>query len=710
VVSAAVMMGYHVTSRATRDTLFLDNFAIAMLPVVGAGTALLSIAAALYAAGVMADAGPRRLVPAAFLVSALLTAFEWILVLQSPRAGALLIFVHTAVLSPLLVSGYWTLLNETLDPWSIRTLIGRITGYATIGVVLGGVLSERVTAALGVAATLPLMVLAHLWCAWSTQRTPPPHDRNPPPPRRPGEATPGGLRLLLDLPHVRNLALIVLGSSISAALLDFAFKATTAGVARNELHFMRVFLGQNVAVAVGTFAIQMSFARLARGPAGPMRAIGVLPATVLLGGTAAFFPSPAAVSVLRGIESILHGSVFRSGYEVLYASLPWGRRRAIRTVIDVGCDRAGDALGAGLNLFVLLFLPFAATPSLLGLGAIVAAGTLIFVARVRHGHLDTLRARVRDPDGTRAALSAIPFALGGNLDPGGEADPDLPEGRQRMIAGAGPRETEARVEAAAPGPREPEEGADPAGGGFPAATDAPLEVLRVLRSGDRDEVERALADASPLDPVVVPAVIRLIAFDGLAPAAARALVPVATRHVGQLVDALLDGETPARAKHRLAELLAGCPSPRAAEGLARGLEDDRFEVRVDCGRALLRLLERDEGLRPERAHLFTCVRRESQFAHHAWQSHRALGPESRVQDFLRTRLDSTYDHLFVLLALSLPGEPLAEALRALRSDAPMSRGAALEYLACVLPVEVRDPLWPLLEVRPPWSRSEAGSN
>lgn len=707
------MMAYQVASRAARDTLFLTSYDIAMLPVVGAGTALLSIAAAIYAARRMSAQGPGRLVPAAFLASAVLTGLEWMLVLQSPRAGALLLFVHTAVFSPVLVSGYWSLLNETLDPWTTRKLIGRIAAFATIGVVLGGVLADRVTLYFGVAATLPLMILAHAWCAWSVRRIPGPARRkaaraSP----READGASQGLRLLFELPHVQNLALIVLGCSISAALLDFAFKATAASVARNELHFMRIFLAQNVAVAIGMFAMQMSFARVARGSTGPMRAIGLLPATIVLGGVAAFFPTPGVVSVLRGIEAVLHGSVFRSGYEVLYASLPWARRRAIRTVIDVGFDRAGDALGAGLNLFVLLYLPFAATPALLGLGALVAAGTLIFVARVRHGHIDTLRARVRDPDGSRATLLSMPFALGGTGVPGGDVDPDLDAGRDQVIERAGSGEPVGRT---GPGDARFEEPAA-AAPTLPAPADRVLsttvpatELVDALRSGDARRARAALAEG-PLDPTLVPIVIRLMSFDDLAPAAGAALLPVARRNMGQMVDALLDAETPLETRLRLADLLGACPAPRAVEGLSRGLDDVRFVVRVRCGRALGRLIERDATLDPDRQLLFAAVRRESQFAHDAWRTHRALGPSGPVIDFLRERWERTYDHMFALLALALPSEPMSDALRALRSDDPMARGAALEYLACILPVEVRDPLWPLLETFPPWAQGGPGPN
>jgi hypothetical protein len=54
-------------------------------------------------------------------------------------------------------------------------------------------------------------------------------------------------------------------------------------------------------------------------------------------------------------------------------------------------------------------------------------------------------------------------------------------------------------------------------------------------------------------------------------------------------------------------------------------------------------------------------------------------------------------HVFTLLALVLPAEPLRVAFRGLHSDDQRLRGTALEYLESVLPRDVRDLLWRFLE-------------
>jgi hypothetical protein len=65
------------------------------------------------------------------------------------------------------------------------------------------------------------------------------------------------------------------------------------------------------------------------------------------------------------------------------------------------------------------------------------------------------------------------------------------------------------------------------------------------------------------------------------------------------------------------------------------------------------------------------------------------------------RARSGLRHVFTLLALILPAEPLRVAAASLESGDDYLRGIALEYLECVLPERVRDGLWPYLEAERP---------
>ena len=55
------------------------------------------------------------------------------------------------------------------------------------------------------------------------------------------------------------------------------------------------------------------------------------------------------------------------------------------------------------------------------------------------------------------------------------------------------------------------------------------------------------------------------------------------------------------------------------------------------------------------------------------------------------------EHVFNMLSLVLPKQPLAISYKGLHTDDRMLRGTALEYLESVLPPAIRDGLWPFLE-------------
>jgi hypothetical protein len=68
-----------------------------------------------------------------------------------------------------------------------------------------------------------------------------------------------------------------------------------------------------------------------------------------------------------------------------------------------------------------------------------------------------------------------------------------------------------------------------------------------------------------------------------------------------------------------------------------------------------------------------------------------------VDDFLRNRSSKSLEHVFTILSLALPKEPLKIAFRGLHTDNRDLKGTALEYLESILPERIRKSLWPFLE-------------
>jgi hypothetical protein len=89
-----------------------------------------------------------------------------------------------------------------------------------------------------------------------------------------------------------------------------------------------------------------------------------------------------------------------------------------------------------------------------------------------------------------------------------------------------------------------------------------------------------------------------------------------------------------------------------------------------------------------------------------WESRRLLedgdarDSDAALDEFVRDRAGESLAHVFTLLSLVLPREPLQMAFRSLHTDDEQLQGTALEYLEGVLPAPIRQRLWPFLERGP----------
>jgi hypothetical protein len=235
-----------------------------------------------------------------------------------------------------------------------------------------------------------------------------------------------------------------------------------------------------------------------------------------------------------------------------------------------------------------------------------------------------------------------------------------------------------------------------------APHDPELARLAQLRSRNATTVRDALV-AGPVSREVASQVVTLLAWDDVARDAITALRAGAPRFVGLLCDHLLDGDEEFAVRRRLPLVLAACPSRRAVEGLLGGLGDRRFEVRYRCGRALTRLLELDATLGVDQDAVRRAVLREVAVDRGVWKTHRLLDESeddawSPVADeLIRDRASRSLEHVFTMLALIFPRQPLRIAFHGLHSGDAHLRGTALEYLEAILPDDLRTALWPFLE-------------
>jgi hypothetical protein len=649
VLAAALLVAQQVAAKAVRDAFFLTNFDVAALPSMTAAAAAASLVACLAFSRGMMVFSPARLLVASLGASATLFLAEWGLALTLPRAAAVALYLHHAVLGAALLSCFWSMLNERFDPHSAKRAMGAIGAGAGLGGVVGGLLTWGAASWVTVPAMLPALALASLLGLQSVRRLKQPRLGAPRREAQPAAATEAlsGLRLIRRVPYLRSLALLVGLGAFLEALLDYVMNAAAAASFKGGaplVSFFALFHGISGLVALLVQATLVRTALLRLGLAGTL---ALQPAFAALGaGLAAAFPRLWMLVLLRGGQSALRSSAFRSGYELLYTPLPHEQKRPSKVIVDVGCDRIGTMFGSGIVMLVLLVAPAAATRPLLAMAAVAAVLALALAPRLQRGYVGALAANLRAGAVTLEPASLVDPATLGTL-----------ASIQHLSVGLGGEPVDApSLQTAA------------------ATTDPLLRAIADLRSGRRDRIRRVL-EGPELDRALAGHVIPLLANDDLFATVATGLRRVGPRVTGQLVDAMLDtGQDPV-VRRRIPRVLKGVPTQRSMDGLLEGLRAERLDVRYRCARALLRLKARHKELTvPAQAVLDAALREAS----------------------LDTESERQVDQVFTLLALVLDRDPLVTALKALRSGDRGLRGTALEYLDNVLPATLREKLWPRL--------------
>jgi hypothetical protein len=675
---AGVLTAQFVAGTATRDALYFAHLSVSSLPQIVVATAVFSILLVAITAKAFRHAPPTSFVPAAFALSAVLFVGEWALARASPSRAAQLVYLHVSGFGPVLASGFWLIVTEDFDPRSAKKRFGQIAAVGTLGGVVGGLLAERVTTFFGLAAMLPVLATLSLLCAAQIYRLPRPADAADP--RRtmelPADLAPdrprSGLRVLGCTPYLRDLAALVLLGTIGAVLVDYVFKVSAVAVFGRGENLLRFFAIYYAAISLITFVVQTTSSRFVLERFGLTVATALPAAAVMLGGIGGLLiPGLASVVIARGGQAVFRGSVFRSGYEVLYTPVATADKRAAKSIIDVGFDKLGDALGAGIIWLVQSVAVATQYSAVLGAAVACSGMALVVSTRLRRGYVASLERSLVDR-AVELDLTVVDDVL-----------------TRTVALRAMQRQAVIPVRAKAPA--------------ITARPDTEFLALVELRSRDRTRIVRVLRTNEAVAPLLVSHVVPLLGWDAVADDAMYALRKVAESRVGEFTDALLDPEQPFAVRRRLARVFSTCRSQRAVDGLMLGLGDQRFEVRFQCGRSLAAIAQANPGFQVDRTSAFAVVEREATVSRRVWESRQLLDRVDRdeaepfVDEVVTDRANQSMAHVFTVLSLVLPREPLRIAFRALHTDDTRLRGTALEYLELILPPEIHERLSPFLD-------------
>ena len=659
-LTAAALIAQQVAANAVRDALFLTWYQVTSLPYFMGAAAILAIPAAESSGRLLTRFGPARVVPCILGVSAILFLVEWNLVGEHPRVASALVYGHVSVLGAIGISAFWSLLNERFDPHSAKALMARVAAAAAFGGLAGGVGAERVTALMSRHALFILLGLSGGVCVAGALFI---GGGMPPRRARAGvqEQRQSGWVEIRRVPLLRDLALVVALAAALAAMTDYLLKAEVVSWLGKGESLVRFFGLFYAGTGLAAFLLQALLGRAILARVGLGGSVASHPLLVGAAGLLGFIaPAPWRAVLPRGLDVTLRASIFRAGYELFYTPLAEASKRAAKSTVDVSADCLGKGAGAALIVLLTRLDPLY-TFVAVNIATVLAAGVEFTVARrLRARYVSALEGGLkRHGDDLQQATPRVDFTVAAS-----------------MVGLDGASIRRALDELAVTKGEAPPD-------------DPIVAAIASLRSGDLSRIQHVLR-APPSDPLLVGALVPLLANRDILKQVVKALTAHGARATGQLVDALLDPATPDSVRRRLPFVLKSCASSLARDGLVQALGSSppgsegpgatlSFEVRLRCGRALVALTGAHPELAVSPQAIFATVEREL----------------TGGSDDAALR-----EHVFNLLALVQEREPINIAALAFDSDDMYLRGTALEYLETVLPPGIFAALVPRLSAVP----------
>lgn len=697
--SATLMIAHQVAGKATRDALFLSHYDVTDLPKIVITAAILSMIAVIMMSRLLVNYGPWRVIPVAFAFSTCLFVANWWLYESLPAQVAILLYLQMAIFGAVLISGFWSVVNERFDPHTAKHTIARVAAAATLGGVLGGLLAGRVAAALDVRSMLLVLGGLHFAC-FITVRAIGDSRRGSRPEINPTMQS--GLDLLRTNNYLQLMGLLMVLAAVMAALLDYAFKSAASAYLTSSEELV-VFFGQfYAAVGVFTFLIQSALGPRLLKRYGIGITLAVMPAVALATGllSIAALTKLWSVVALRAGQIVFTNSFFRSAFELLYTPLPPLTKRPTKTIIDVASDRLGDVLGSGLLLLLLAISPTLPATIVIGFAIVIAVITLVIVRRLYRGYVEQLATSLRDGAISLSDDEVIDATTRHTLaEASGASEREILMAKIRQMKEERGAADPAFASKAPLG--DEDTGTDRVGDGNvdpEIARETGIAVANFM-SGNAARIRRSLAGPM-LDSRLVPYLLPLLANDEVAEDIRMELRWKAPQIIGALTDAVLDPDMPLLARQRIPSVLEVTHNPRAVDALFAGLHDEEFNVRYSCARALARMNERDAHMTIRAQDVFDAVEREVSVDRAVWDS-RDLETDVEVPADMASvslpgdpRIDYSMEHVFTLLSLTLERDALMLSRHAVASSDRNLRGTALEYLENVLPENVRRGLWP----------------
>ncbi len=690
-IAATTMIAQQVAGKATRDALFLSNFDVTNLPKVVIAAAIASIAGVLLMSRLLSVISPIKLIPVVFGLSSLLYIGEWFLLDYRPGITSIALYLHMAVFGAILISGFWSIINERFDPHSAKQRVARIAAAAALGGVIGGVLASEVAKSMDVRAVLLFLSGLHFICMITVRCIGAPTRTIP---IDNAVRTRSAFTVISQTHYLQWMAALMVLVAVMAALVDYAFKSEASAHFKDSESLVAFFGSFYASIGVLGFILQSLLGRRILQRYGIGMTIAILPFTIAIFGVVGVaFTHLWTMVTLRGGQAIFTNSLFRSAFELLYTPLPPHKKRPTKTIIDVASDRLGDLIGSGLLLLLLFIAPNLPTAVVATCAVVVASLALYVVVRLNRGYINQLARSLR-----KGVV---------RIDEDDIVDATTQEILAESSAYSEREFLQSKIEALAhpDGEEDTDEDIDQ----DISITDEAGRVALIisdLTSGDTRRIRRALGNPD-LDVSVAHYMIPLLSNNEMTLEARSELRWLVTRIPGQLTDALLNPDLPLLVRQRLPGVLEASHSPRSIAGLLLGMVDETFNVRYSCARVLVRMRQRNPHIVIPRQQVYDAISNELQASPEDWEGRdmELKMDYATDEEDVNPEFNRGLEHVFTLLALTLDPDAVRLSMQAAFSKDLNLRGTALEYLENVLPGYLYNDLLKHLGEAPQGSRS-----
>ena len=306
--------------------------------------------------GAIATRVPRRtLLPILYTIcAAVMAGFATSLLIDPDNVWvARAFYVWLSVMNLFVISIAWSLMADLFSPDQGHRLFGQIAAGASLGGLVGPVLSGVLVGTLGEAGLLYLstvLLLSTLVCArylmgWRDRQgdmTPAAAASNR---LRIGGSAWAGLTLILRSPFLLAIALFVVFIATANTFLYFEQARIVAETFTDRTEQTRVFASIDALVQSLTILVQIFFTgRLAR-RLGVSVLLVAVPVIMMFGfgllSLAATFPILAFVIIVRRVGEY---ALVRPGREMLFTAVDQQTKYKAKNVIDTFVYRGGDAL------------------------------------------------------------------------------------------------------------------------------------------------------------------------------------------------------------------------------------------------------------------------------------------------------------------------------------------------------------------------------